>query len=119
MELTIALAVVVPLVLAAGMAWIASRRKTLYWSDGVLVVGTPFLVFLSGTLVNDQHPDIVSMTLAWWTLWAIAVLVLSLRVLLVDRFIRQSRVTSIVLMSGMTLYALISGALIAPLTFRF
>ena len=119
MELTIALAVVVPLVLATGMAWIASRRKSLYWSDGLLVVGAPLLVFFSGTLLNARHPDVVSLTLAWWLLWAFAVVVLTVRVLLLDRFIRQSRATSIVLMSCMALGALIQGASTEPLTFGF
>lgn len=96
MESTIALAVVVP-----------------------LVVGAPFLVFLSGTLLNERHPDVVALALAWWLLWVFAVFVLTLRVLLLDRFIRQSRATSIVLMSGVMLYALINGMLLPPLTFSF
>lgn len=118
-EMTVGLAVLMPLSLAAGMAWLAARRQALYWSDGVLVVGAPVFVCLAGRLVNDHHPDWLALTLDAWGMLVIAVLAFAVRVLLLDRFLKHARATSIVLMSGMALWALINGATTRPMTFGF
>ena len=118
-EMTVDLAVLLPWSLAAGMAWLAARRQTLYWSDGVLVVGAPVFVCLAGRLVNDHHPDWLALTLVAWAMLVVAVLVFAVRVLLLDRFLKHARATSIVLMSGTALFALIQGASVKPINFGF
>ncbi len=118
-ELTVALALLIPLGLSAGMAVIAARRKTLYWFDALLIFVAPLLVFFSGSFINPRSPDALAMTLQWWLTLDLAALALTLRVLLLDHFIRRPRATSIVLLIVVAFMALVSGAVIEPFSLHF